>query len=103
MLKKVPLLLLAAAICFGTPGCEKKKTAAEANAEQVKAEKAKRKIQAAKYYNELIEKYPDSQYAEQARQRLQAIGPVATPAGAKPPGAAKPPVVVATPSGTARK
>jgi len=102
MLKTLPLVLFAAFLSFVQVGCEGKKTAAEEKAEQITAEKAKRKIQAAKYYTELIEKYPDSKYADQARQRLQALGPVATPAGARPAGA-KPPVVAATPAGTARK
>ena len=102
MLKTLPLVLFAAALCFVQIGCEGKKTAAELKAEQITAEKAKRKVQAAKYYTELVEKYPKSKYADQARQRLQALGPVATPPGLRTSGA-RPPVVAATPAGTARK
>jgi outer membrane protein assembly factor BamD (BamD/ComL family) len=101
MLKNFFLFAAAVLLFVCAAGCDGKKTAAEANAEQLKAERAKRKIQAAKYYNELVEKYPDSPYASQARERLQAIGPVATPPGAHP--AVKLPVVVAPPAGTARK
>ena len=89
MLKNVPLLLLIAALCLGGTGCEGKKTAAQVNAEWVKAEQAKRKVQAAKYYSQLIEMYPDSPYAKQAQERLQAMGPVATPVGANPPAASR--------------
>jgi predicted Zn-dependent protease len=83
MLKLVPLLLGALFLSFAETGCEQKKTQAQLNAEKDKLAKEERKKQAVKFYQELVEKYPDSEYAAQAKARLQAIGPVATPAGGK--------------------
>jgi hypothetical protein len=70
-------LAFAAAVAFSA--CEHKKTAAELQAEKVKAFQEQQKIKAAIAYHKLIERYPDSPYAEQAKQRLAAMGPVATP------------------------
>ena len=68
-------------LLLGTAGCESKKTAAEVKAEQEKAWRAKARVEAAKYYQQLIQQYPDSPYTDEARQRLQALGPIAgTPA-----------------------
>ena len=84
MLKFVPLLLSAVFLTFAETGCEKKKTQAQLNAERDKLAKDERKKQAVKYYQELVDKYPDSEFAAQAKERLRAIGPVATPPGGKP-------------------
>lgn len=70
-------LSLAAAIAFSA--CEHKKTAAELQAEKVKAFQEQQKIKAAMNYQKLITQYPDSPYAQQAKQRLAGMGPVATP------------------------
>jgi outer membrane protein assembly factor BamD (BamD/ComL family) len=76
MLKFVPLLLCLALCGLGTTSCTKKKTLAQINAEKMQAEKAKRKALAAKYYEELVTKYPDTEFAAQAKARLQALGPI---------------------------
>ena len=68
---------LAAALAFAA--CEHKKTAAELQAEKVKAFQQQQKIKAAMNYQKIITQYPDSPYAEKAKQRLAALGPVATP------------------------
>ncbi|HEV7402246.1 MAG TPA: tetratricopeptide repeat protein [Chthoniobacteraceae bacterium] len=81
MLKTAPLLL-AALVCLATAGCEKPKSAAELKKEQDKAKMEDRRQRAAKYYEELVTKFPDSEFAEDAKKRLQALGPVGTP-GAK--------------------
>lgn len=84
MLKTAPLLL-AALVCLASTGCEKKKSAAELKVEQEKFKKEEKRQKAAQFYGELIKKFPDSEHVPEAKQRLQALGPVATPAGAKAP------------------
>lgn len=82
-LKPLPHLLLALAMTVGTVGCSSKKTAAEENAEKVKAFQEQQKVRAYKAYKEIVEKYPDSQFASQAKDRLAKMGPVATPTPGK--------------------
>lgn len=84
MLKTASLLLAAALLCFASTGCEQKKSAAELKAAQDKIKREEKRLRAAKYYEELITKFPDSEFAEEAKKRLQALGPAGTP-GAKPP------------------
>ena len=83
MLKKLLLILMSAAICLGTVACTKKKTAAQQAAEKEKVWREQQRIKAAKYYRDLSEKYPDSEYAAKAKERLQGLGPVPTPAPKK--------------------
>lgn len=77
--KSLHYILLAAAIALVFPACGGKKTAAEAAALELKNRQEAQKVKAAIYYQKLIDTYPDSPYTEQARARLQALGPVATP------------------------
>ena len=83
MLKKLSVVVLSLALCLGAAGCKKKLTAAQAKAAQETKLKDEKKGKAAKYLKELAEKYPDSEFAPKARERLQSIGPVATPAPKK--------------------
>lgn len=84
MLKKFLLLLLASAVCFGGAACEHKKTTAEFQAEKAKAFQIKQKIAAIKSYQDLVTKYPDSEFAPKAQERLTALGPPpATPVPGK--------------------
>lgn len=76
-------LLLAAALSFGTTGCKKKKTSAELQAEKVDAFRQKQKVEAIKSYTALVTKYPDSEFAPKAQERLNALGPL--PAGTPAP------------------
>lgn len=92
MSRAIHPLLGAVALILAFSACEEKKTAAQANAEKEKAWHVQQKAKAAKYYQELLDKYPDSEHAAEAKQRLEALGPIATPKGAtpKPAGGAKP-------------
>lgn len=83
MLNKTLPILLAAAFAFGAAACSGKKTAAEMQAEKEKAWREEQRAKAIKYYSELTEKFPDSQYAPKAKERLNSLGaqPVAAAAG----------------------
>ena len=91
MLKKTLTLLLAVAVLAGGAACKGKKTAAEQKAEQDKVWREQQKRKAQEYYAELVEKFPDTQYAAQAKERLDVIGtPPPKPAGkASTPATAK--------------
>ena len=81
MLKRSALLLLAAAFCLGGTACDQKKTQAELKAEEKIKFRAKQKQVAIKVYKDLLDKYPDSEFAPKAKERLQRLGPpAATPA-----------------------
>ena len=83
LLKKLPLLLALASL-LGTTSCEQKQTEAEKQKAKVDAFRVHQKIQAIKAYKDIVEKFPDSEYAAKAQERLKAIGPPpATPAGQK--------------------
>ena len=83
MLNKTLPILLAVAFAFGAAACSGKKTAAEAQAEKEKTWRAEQRTKAIKYYSEITEKFPDSQYAPKAKERLNSMGaqPVSTAAG----------------------
>jgi outer membrane protein assembly factor BamD (BamD/ComL family) len=82
--RKLLLLLLASTFILGNTACEHKKTAAEIQAAKVTAFRKKQKAQAIKTYTDLVTKFPDSEYAGKAHERLKALGPApATPATAK--------------------
>ena len=84
MLPRSALLLLAAAVCLGGTACEKKMTQAELMAEKKKEFRVRQKQEAIKAYKALADKYPDSEFAPKAKERLQQLGPLtATPAPKK--------------------
>ena len=78
MLPRFVLTLLSSAFLFGASAC-KKQTVDPAAAAAAKA-KAQQKEQALKSYRELVKKYPDSEYAEKAKERIRALAPPSTPA-----------------------
>ncbi len=83
LLKKL-FCLLALVCVLSVTGCTKKKTAAEVQKEKVDAFRQHQKIEAIKAYNELINKYPDSEHIAEAKEKLRVLGPMpATPAPAK--------------------
>jgi outer membrane protein assembly factor BamD (BamD/ComL family) len=78
MLQRFVLILLSFALVFGAAAC-KKNTVDPAKVAAAKL-KAQQKEQALKSYRELVKKYPDSPYAEKAKERIRALAPPATPA-----------------------
>lgn len=81
MLKQFAGLLLALVLSLGLPACgEKKQSEAEIKAAKEKAWRERQRQQAIKYYGELIKNHPDSPHVAEAKQRLEALGPAATPA-----------------------
>lgn len=76
-------LLLAAAVILGAAGCSKKKGTDQQA--KINAFRQKQKIEAIKAYTAIVEKYPDSEFAAQAKERLAVLGPLpaATPAPKK--------------------
>jgi outer membrane protein assembly factor BamD (BamD/ComL family) len=85
MRQNIVLLLLAAALLAGGTACKKKQSTAEKQAAVVNAFRQKQKIEAIKSYTALVEKYPDSEFAAKAKERLAVLGPLpaATPAAKK--------------------
>lgn len=75
---------LAALFAVGAAGCTKKKTSAELEAEKVAAFRERQRGKAIQAYTDLTTKYPDSEFAAKAQERLTALGPPpATPAPKK--------------------
>lgn len=64
-----------AAFSGGGLGCKGKATSAEIKAEKTKIFRARQKNLAIKCYQDLKTKYPESEFAAQAEQRLQELGP----------------------------
>ena len=83
-LLKKPVLLLALVSLLGATACEHKKTAAEIQAEKSNAFRLHQKGEAIKAYKDLVDKFPTSEYAAKAQERLKVLGPPpATPAKKK--------------------
>ena len=78
-MSKYICLVLTVALSAGLVSCEQKKTAAQIHAEKEAAWKAEKKERAVKFYRDLVQRYPDSPYAAQAKARLAALGAAGTP------------------------
>ena len=72
------MVALVLALPLATFAC-KKKPVPENLAERAKVFRERQRKEAIKAYSALIEKYPESPYTEKARERLQQLGPAATP------------------------
>lgn len=84
MLQKFLAPILLAALLAGGVACAKKQTAAQQQAAKKQAFRTKQKGEAIRAYTELTTKYPDSEFAPKAQERLTALGPMpATPASKK--------------------
>ncbi len=80
MVKHIAGLLLVFILSLSQTACEQKKSDAELKEEKVKTWRERQRQQAIKYYNELVKNYPDSPHVEDAKKKLDALGPAATPA-----------------------
>ena len=78
MVKRTILLVFVAAFAAGVLSCKKKPTD-DAAARQAKFQ-ADQRARALKTYQELVKKYPDTEYATKAQERIRAL---ATPPPAK--------------------
>ena len=74
-------VLVALFVFGGVAAC--KKSPQQQTEARLAAERADKKQKAIKNYQDLLKKYPESQFAEKAKTRLQALGPAATPAKKK--------------------
>jgi outer membrane protein assembly factor BamD (BamD/ComL family) len=81
MVKRIVLLLLAGLLPCGIVSC--KKSPKDQQAEKQAKFQAEQKAKAVKAYRELVQKFPESEYVDKAKERLRAIGPAATPAKKK--------------------
>lgn len=83
MVKRILLLLLAAAFAFGGVAC--KKSTPAANAAKIKKEfQDKQRRTAIKIYEEIATKYPNSPNAAEAQARAQKLRAIAGPQTATP-------------------
>jgi len=73
------LLLLATALALGGSACKGKSTPAERKAQKVREFRERQKNMARKCYQDLATKYPASEFADQANERLKVLGPPTTP------------------------
>ena len=82
MLRLLLPFLVAVALLSGATACKPKPTAAQLQAKRVKDFREKQRIEAIKAYKTLVDKYPDSEYAPKAKERMGTLGPLpaATPA-----------------------
>lgn len=80
MVKNIAGLLLAFLLGFSVTGCkETKKSDAELNREKEAKWRERQRQQAIKYYGELVKNFPDSPHVEEAKKKLEALGPATTP------------------------
>lgn len=78
MVARTLQIALVAALAVGTLSC-KKQPVDDTAAREAKF-RSDQKARALKAYHELVKKYPDSDYAPKAQERIRALGPAATPA-----------------------
>ena len=83
MLRILFAFTLSLALIAGLPACKKKQTAAEAQLAKKKAFQERQRVEAIKTYTALTQKYPDSEFAPQAQERLKTLGPMPTATPAK--------------------
>lgn len=77
MVQRIASLTLAGLVAFGAASC--KKSQKDIAAEKQAKFRAEQKARAVKAYQELVKKYPDSEYAEKAKERIRSLTPPATP------------------------
>jgi TolA-binding protein len=77
MVKRLAFLFLAAAVALSSTSC--KKAPKDLAAERQAKFKADQKARALKAYQDLVKKYPDSPYAEKAKERIRVLATPAPP------------------------
>ena len=84
MLQKFFPAVLLSVLLAGGVACSKKPNAAQLQAAKVEAFRTRQKGEAIKAYTELTTKFPNSEFAPKAQERLSSLGPMpATPAPKK--------------------
>lgn len=73
LLRLVPLFL-ALALCSMGPACKRNTTTAQKNAEEIRKFRERQGNLARKCYQDITTKYPDSEFAERAAERVKALG-----------------------------
>ena len=84
MSRTLLMICLAAVFAICCAACEKKKTAAELQAAEQKAFRDAQKIKAQEAYQTIVTKFPDSEFAPKAQERLNVLGPPPPPATPAP-------------------
>jgi outer membrane protein assembly factor BamD (BamD/ComL family) len=80
MLKNPAGFALALLIGLSPCGCKKEVSAVQRTAQDDQQWRERQRQQAIKYYAELIKSYPDSPNVAEAKRKMDALGPAATPA-----------------------
>ena len=71
MVQRIALFLLAGLVSAGAVSC--KKSQKDVAAEREAKFRAEQKARALRQYQDLVKKYPDSEYAEKAKERIRAL------------------------------
>jgi hypothetical protein len=79
MLQQLSHLILVAVFGVTLTSCKSKNEPALKPGEISETQKVELKKKAVENYKKLVEKYPESPHAEQAKERIQALGGAATP------------------------
>ena len=77
MVQRIVSITLAASFALGAVSC--KKSQRDLAAQKQEAFKREQKAKALKAYQDLVKKYPDSEYAAKAKERIRTLTPPATP------------------------
>lgn len=77
MASRITPFLLAGFMALGAVSC--KKSSKDDAAAKIDTFRKQQRARAVKSYQELVKKYPDSEYAEKAKERIRALAPPSTP------------------------
>lgn len=77
MFQRFASVILAGVVILSATSC--KKAPKDLTAEREAKFRAEQKARALKSYQDLVKKYPDSEYAAKAKERIRALTPPTTP------------------------
>lgn len=77
MVQRIVSFIVAGVVVLGAVSC--KKSQKDLAAEKQAKFRAEQKARALKNYQDLVKKYPESEYAEKAKERIRALTPPSTP------------------------